>query len=119
MTLEDIGEGVTALLCVTNLTACCHHPYTGGYWSVIGNWYFPNKTRVPTKSIGSHIYRSRGHMVVRLNCRRGGEEAGIYWCEVPDSMNVMQIIYVGVYTANIGECSLKLRSLFKDEEVIN
>ena len=57
-------------------------------------------------------------MVVRLNRRRGGED-GIYWCEVPDSVNVMQTIYIGVYTANTGKCSLKLRPLFKEEEVIN
>ena len=118
MALEDIGEWINALLCVANLTACCYPFYTGGYVSAIGNWYFPNGSRVPSRSIGSHIYRSRGHMVVLLNHRRGGED-GIYWCEIPDSTNVMQTIYIGVYTANTGECSLKLRSLFKEEEVIN
>ena len=114
--LEDIGEEGDALLCITNLTACCSHLYTGRY--ATGNWYFPNETRVPTESIGSHIYRSRGQMVVHLHRRRGGVE-GIYWCDIPDSMNVKQTIYIGVYTANTGKCSLKLRPLFKEEEVIN
>ena len=36
--------------------------------------------------------------MVRLNRRRGGED-GIYRCEIPDSMNVNQNIYIGVYTA--------------------
>ena len=116
VTLEDIGEGVTSLLCVTSLTACCRHLYAGRYPT--GNWYFPNKTRVHFYSIGSHIYRSRGHMVVCLHHRRGGVN-GIYWCVIPDSLNVMQTIYIGVYTANTGKYSLKLKPLFKEEEVIN
>ena len=41
-------------------------------------------------------------MVVKLNRRRGGEE-GIYRCEIPDSMNVTQTIYIGVYTGGTGE----------------
>ena len=42
-------------------------------------------------------------MVVRLHRRRDGEE-GIYRCEIPDSMNVTQTIYIGVYSASTGEC---------------
>ena len=38
-------------------------------------------------------------MMVQLNRRRGGED-GIYRCEIPDSMNVTQTIYIGVYTAD-------------------
>ena len=40
--------------------------------------------------------------MVRMNRGRGGED-GIYYCEIPDSTNVMQIIYIGVYTATTGE----------------
>ena len=92
MTLEDIGESSEeALLCLTNLTACCN---SGG----IGNWYFPNGTRVP--SSGGHwgFQRTRDQMIVLLQRRRGGVN-GIYRCEIPDSMNVMQTIYIAVYTA--------------------
>ena len=53
-------------------------------------------------------------MVVRLNRRRGGED-GIYRCEITDSMNVDQTIYIGVYTGSTGEwyvyvhfCSVQL-----------
>ena len=35
MTLEDIGEDVEALLCVTS--ACCTR-------AAFGNWFFPNGT---------------------------------------------------------------------------
>ena len=96
--LEDIGEGDGALLCMTNITACCPPPNTGN-GSSRGNWFLPNATRVPSQGSQWDFYRTRGQMVVKLNRRRGGEE-GIYRCEIPDSMNVTQSIYIGVYTAN-------------------
>ena len=100
MTLEDIGEGHDALLCITFQTACCNSAYTGG--SAMGNWFFPNGTRVP--SFGAHwdFHRTRGQMVVLLHRRRGGVE-GIYHCEIPDAMNVTQTIYIEVYSASTGE----------------
>ena len=100
--LEDIGENDTALLCMTNLTACCRPPYTGENGRSLGNLYFPNGTVVPSKGSRWDIYRTRNQNVVLLN-RRRGEEEGIYRCEIPDSMNVTQTIYIGVYTAGTGE----------------
>ena len=100
--LEDIGENDTALLCMTNLTTCCRPPYTGENECVLGNWYFPNGTIVPSSGKQQDFHRTRGQSVVLLNRRRGGEE-GIYRCEIPDSMNVTQTIYIGVYTADTGE----------------
>ena len=94
VTLEDIGDGDDgddALLCRTNRTDCCR---SGG----IGNWYFPNGTRLPSTGAWWDFHRTRGQMVVRLNRRRGGED-GIYRCEIPDSVNVTQTVYIGVYTA--------------------
>ena len=101
VTLEDIGEGGDALLCMTNFTGCCSASYTGNK-SSFGNWYFPNGTKVPSRGSQWDFDRTRGKMVVGLNRRRGGVE-GIYSCEIPDSMNVTQSIYIGVYTANSGE----------------
>ena len=103
MILEDIGEGHDALLCITNQTACCQPPYTGEMRSVVGNWFFPNETRVPATGSNWDFYRTRGQMVVRMNRRRGGME-GIYRCEIPDAMNVTRTIYIGVYSASTGEC---------------
>ena len=37
-----------------------------------------------------------------MNRRRGGVE-GIYRCEIPDSMNVTQTIYIEVYSISTGE----------------
>ena len=96
MILEDIGEKDDALLCVTKKTDCC----SGSYPSIAGgSWLFPNGTRVPSTSNQWNFYRTRHQMVVRLSRRRGGED-GIYFCKIPDSMNVIQTIYIGVYTEN-------------------
>ena len=106
VTLEDIGEGDDALLCITKYTACCRSDYTGETVPALGNWFFPNETRVPNVNESSHqqwdFYSRRGQMVVRMYRRRGGVE-GIYHCEIPDAMNVTQIIYIGVYSASTGE----------------
>ena len=107
--LEEIGEGDAALLCMTDNTACCGPPYTGRNTSVIGNWFFPNETKVLDESINStsnlqlDFYRTRGQMVVSLHRRRGGM-TGIYLCVIPNIMNVTQNLYVRVYTNNTGEC---------------
>ena len=98
MALEDIGEGDDSLLCVTKYNACC----TSDFGSALGNWFFPNGTKIRNPYEGGDFYGTRGHMVVRLNHRRGGVE-GIYRCDIPDSMNVNQTIYIGVYSANTGE----------------
>ena len=94
MTLEDIDEGDDALFCVTDLHKCCRPPYSE---NAIGNWFFPNGTRVPSTGNQWDFHRTRGHMVVLLQRRRGGVE-GIYRCEIPDAMNVTRTIYIGVYS---------------------
>ena len=101
MTLEDIGSSnKDSLLCITNLTACCRKKLDSS--TFLGNWFFPNETKVGDENKGWDIYRVRGHMVVRLNRRRGGVE-GIYHCVIPDSMNVTQTIYIAMYSASSGE----------------
>ena len=102
MMLEDIGEGGDALLCRTNQTACCRPPYTSVNGSSLGNWFFPNGTRVPGNGMNWDFYRTRGQMVVRMHRRRGGVE-GIYRCEIADTFGFIQTLYIGVYSANTGE----------------
>ena len=97
--LEEIGEGDDALHCLTDQTACCRPPYTN---SAIGNWFFPNGTRVPSSGMQWDFHRTRGNMMVLLHRRRGGV-TGIYSCEIPGAMNVTQTIYIGIYTASTGE----------------
>ena len=39
--LDNIGEGSEALLCLTDLPACCRPPYTDPMGrQALGNWYF-------------------------------------------------------------------------------
>ena len=105
VTLEDIGEGDDALLCLTDLTACCQPPYTGiGYCEahVLGDWYFPNGGRVPSSGNQWDFHRTSGWMVKTLHRRRDGVD-GIYHCVIPDTTGVTQNIYIGVYSANTGE----------------
>ena len=117
--LEDIGECVDALLCLTNQSACCTSNFTEKL-STLGNWFFPNGTRISSKIVSKteqrDFYQTRGWMSVGLNHRRGGVE-GIYRCEIHESMNVTQTIYIGMYTACTGEgkylytlfCSTKVK----------
>ena len=102
--LEDIGERDDVLLCRTTLTDCCRpsYAYTGFIWLYPSSWFFPNGTRVPNEGKQWGFYRDRGQMVIQLYRRRGGV-GGIYSCEIPDSMNVIRTIYIGMYTANTGE----------------
>ena len=103
--LEDIGDSDAALLCTTDLVACCYY-----YPDRFGDWFFPNGTVVPNSVINDQslqwdFYRNRGPSVVRMNRRRGGVN-GIYHCEIPDQNGVSQSLYVGVYTRNTGKSSL-------------
>ena len=114
VTLEDIGDGgVNALLCLTDLTACCQGSDTPPGTGALGDWFFPNGTIVPNTVIaiinGVNIiwkfYRNRDHGVVRMNRREGGVD-GIYRCWIPVSVGppiVYQKLYIGVYTASTGE----------------
>ena len=109
--LENIGELDDALLCMTNQTACCRPPYTDEMGTALGNWFFPNGTRVPSSGNNWDIYRRRDQMEVSLHRRRGGAE-GIYRCMIPDTMNVIQTIYIGVYSASTGEWYMYALVLF-------
>ena len=104
MNLGDIGKDDNALVCITDLTACCRCPYTGEMGPDMGNWFFPNGTRINAPGEGTDwdFYRTRGEMMVLMH-RRGGGEDGIYRCDIPDEMYIIQTIYIGVYSANTGE----------------
>ena len=92
--LEDIGQGDDALLCVTDLPSQVQ--------PTLGNWFFPNLTRVPSSGAKWDYFRTRGQSVVHLQRRRGGEE-GIYRCEIPDAAGVVQTLYIGVYSKDTGK----------------
>ena len=107
--LENIGEGENALLCITELTACCRPPYTGEMEPNIGNWFFPNGTGVPdehvnvTSGLEWDFYTTRDHSMVLMHRRRGGVN-GIYRCEIRDALGAIQTIYI---EASTGEHYMK------------
>ena len=115
VTLGDIGENDDALLCVTNLSACCR---AEDGLNVSGKWFFPNETRVFSYNFSSDLYRDRGQMEVRMKRRRGGEN-GIYYCEIPDSMNVYQTVYIGVYNTSSGECQFLYTFILFQQLLVN
>ena len=94
LSLGDIGENDTALICKTNQTACFSDP--------IGNWVFPNGSKFHSKADQYNLYETGGEMMVLMHRRRGGED-GIYHCEIADSTNNTQNIYIGVYNTSTGE----------------
>ena len=99
-----VGEGFEgsqitdggALECHTDDTTCCRgidNPDGPGR----GEWYYPNGTVVPPPGGGTGFYRTRGHMVIRLN-RVGVSISptgpGVYRCEVPGAGGVTFTRYV-------------------------
>ena len=113
MVLENIGEGGDALLCVTDFCNCCKPPYTGKLGNVIGNWFFPNGSRVHSSVSKWDFHRTRGHMVVLLQRRRGGAE-GIYRCEIPDTMKTIYRFEYGILWYVIKLLSLSTHTWFTD-----
>ena len=101
ITAEEIAMfnssiGGDALSCITDKTPCCSQANT------TGNWYFPNASIVPTDS-ESAPYTSRGsNQTVNLNYQGGSFMSGVYRCEVPDQDNVVQNMYIGIYSNTSG-----------------
>ena len=113
--LQNIGEGdAGALLCTTDRTACCTGAFGRG-----GEWFYPDGRIVPIKGPSppppgaDPYYRNRGTSFICLN-RRSNQGlsvmyTGVYCCEIPDQMNVMQTLCVGAYlTESAGECLLSV-----------
>ena len=48
-------------LCTELYTSICN---TGKAWLVLGNWFFPNGTRVFSRDSSTDFYRDRDEMVV-------------------------------------------------------
>ena len=90
MAIDAIGENDAALLCHTDKPGCCRANRTG-------EWYFPNGTKVGR--FQDEFYRDRETQVVRLNRHKGSFtefERGLFQCEIPDSSNMTQTVYVHI-----------------------
>ena len=101
-----VGEGFEgvqitdggALECHTDDTTCCRgidNPNGPGR----GEWYYPDGTVVPPPSPGGDtgFYRTRGHMVIRLNRDgRGTNPTGVYRCEIPSTGGLIITRYMTI-----------------------
>ena len=88
-----VGEGYPgvaqtdggALECHTDDTTCCRGIDNPPNGPGRGEWYYPDGTVVPSPG-NSMIYRTRDHMVIRLNrvsARGTVGTSGLYKCEIP------------------------------------
>jgi hypothetical protein len=95
--LGNIGEGSSALYCLTNRTLCCGN-LTGG--TNRGIWKFPNGSNVG-EGTTTGIYFTRGFSSLLLNRRSSAMgPTGVYKCLIPDasdSNNTTKTLHIGMY----------------------
>ena len=94
VTISEVGENSDAFFCFSSTNSCCRKI---GDNAVMGNWYYPNNTRVGSRGTGS-IYRNRGPKTILLHRVDGTEVFGLFRCELPDIM-----AYFGIYPQHIGK----------------
>ena len=88
--IQEVGENENALYCRTNKKDCCSTEPNRS-----GDFYYPNRVRVPIAKFQHGFYRNRGERIVRLNRREGiTSPTGQYRCEIPNANNVMVKIYI-------------------------
>ena len=101
--IEEVGEGSHALACQTDKRPCCGTPYR------IGEWYYPNGSRVPIEGEGALFYRNRSDEGLVLLHRRNRETAsstGLFCCVLPDASYVFYTLCIGLLPiGNIGGTS--------------
>ena len=91
--MEDIGEDANALFCRTDRPDCC----TGA--NRLGEFYYPNGSRVGVKNDNGPMYRNRGDQAVLINRNTDSLNApptGWYRCEIPNSNGVTKSISINV-----------------------
>lgn len=89
--LSLVGELDNAVHCKTYKQDCCGLPVENR----IGEFYFPNGTRVPIQNAGYGFYRNRDDQVVRLNRKRNvTAPKGIFTCEIPDEVDKLRTISI-------------------------
>ena len=92
--LSDIGEGSSALYCLTDTEQCCLSASHGG-------WRFSNDS-CAHEDPNANLYLIRGFSSLLLNRRSSAVgPTGVYTCLIPDSSNSSSNVYIGVYTRSI------------------
>ena len=92
------ANGRQTLMCVTDLIDCCQS-------EARANWYYPNGNRVTEG--GSQLFRTNRGQNEELNGQQfygsvriwryfTPSERGLFRCEIPDTENVTQTLYVNI-----------------------
>ena len=92
----NISEGDSSLKCVTDSGNCCSD-------SQMGNWRNERGRAVQQGANETNcLYVTRGHGVVNLNRKSDcvPESSGLWRCDIPDSSEVMQSIYIYISNDN-------------------
>ena len=88
---------VTALECHTDDTTCCRGIDNPPNGTGRGEWYYPDGTVVPPPPGSETVfYRTRDHMVIRLNRGRILFPVGVYRCEIPGAGGVNITRYINI-----------------------
>ena len=99
LVLTDIGEGGSALICLSDSTQCCRGADNPNEGTPLGNWSFPDDSSIRNSDVGGDIYITRGPSEVRLNRRNNAQSpTGVYRCEVVDARGNTQTILVDLQT---------------------
>ena len=106
--INDIGEGDSALLCVTDKPDCCKPPDG----TAQGEFYYPNRSAVSPGNTNP-LYKNRGPQVVRLNRKINVlSPTGVYRCEIPDTNGMNGILYINI----INTAGLKMSPTYCTEQ---
>lgn len=96
--LSDIGEGRSALYCLTNRTQCC----SSASGEIRGRWTLSDGSNA-SEITTTGLYLMRGYSSIILNRRNGVVlPTGIYTCQVPTDLNTVRSLYIGVYNSATG-----------------
>ena len=102
-----VGEGFEgaqitnggALECHTDDTTCCRGIDSPPNGIGRGEWYYPDGTVVPPPGGDTRFYRTRDHMVIRLNRKPSvyvDQQTGVYRCEIPGAGGVYISRYIAI-----------------------
>ena len=104
MNLTDIDEDRAALFCLTDFATCCRGSDIPGA-SGRGVWLLPGGSSVVQKSgaVAGMFYRSRGASAVLLHRDSATlGPSGVFTCNTPDSADLPQQVFVGIYPPDAG-----------------
>ena len=93
--LGDIGEGISALYCLTKNAECCSTEAESMHY----HWEFPNGSNVPEDTTAG-VYFTRGFSSIHLNRESSAVgPTGVYKCLLPDatSMPELKTLHIWVY----------------------